>query len=260
MPSVEQLTVHLETPSGFQPVLNDLHISLSPGKIYGLLGKSGTGKTVFAKAISGLLEPPFRIVSGRIRMPNRVWSLEKRKDRYRLRGDTVFMVFQSSSLALNPTMKIGDQIAEVFTEKKGMGRQASVQAAAEALEQVGLNPAYARDYPHQISGGMRQRVQIAVGLALEPEILVADEPTTGLDAVTQARVITLLARLVRTRSISMILISHDLRLIAKVSEEVGILRNGRLVENGRIDTVFGRPLSPEAGKWVESLAVLEGKS
>lgn len=157
-------------------------------------------------------------------------------------------------------MTIGGQIAEVFIHRKGIGRQPAMQAAARVLEQVGLNPAYGRDYPHQISGGMRQRVQIAVGLALEPEILVADEPTTGLDAVTQARVITLLARIVKARSISMILISHDLRLIAQVSDEVGILRNGRLVENGRIETVFGRSLSPEAEKWVESLAVLEGKA
>ena len=260
MPSGEQLSVHLETPLGLQPVLNDLHIALSPGKIYGLLGKSGTGKTVFAKALCGLLDPPFRVVSGRIRISNRIWSLEKPNDRNRLRGNIVFMIFQSASLALNPTMTIGDQIAEVFIHRKGIGRQPAMQAAAHVLEQVGLNPAYGQDYPHQISGGMRQRVQISVALALEPEILVADEPTTGLDAVTQARVITLLARIVKARSISMVLISHDLRLIAQVSDEVGILRNGRLVENGRIDTVFGRSLSPEAEKWVESLAVLEGKS
>lgn len=256
---VKALNVGKDEPQGISHALRDIHLTLKPGRIFGLMGESGAGKTLLARSLSGLLRPPFRVISGRIRINGEDIPLTDRRVWQRIRGREIFMIFQSSSLALNPLMPISQQVAEVFTDIKGSGKKVALDQAGELLEQVGLRRAHARQYPHQISGGMRQRVQIAVALALSPRLLIADEPTTGLDPITQTQILDLLARVVKRRSMALILISHDLRAVARIAEYIGILDHGRLVESGPIRQLLGHAPSDHVKQLLNDLAFLEAR-
>lgn len=255
--AMEELSVVRDTPDGPCPVLTDLAFHLGPGQTFGLVGDSGAGKTVFARTLAGLLSPPFRIAAGRLRIAGRVMREDPAAWR-EMRGRRVFMIFQSSSLALNPNMRAGEQVVETLTEVKGWKRRAAREWAVHLFQRVGLEPDDVKRHPRRMSGGMRQRVQIAVALALEPAVLIADEPTTGLDAVTQKQVLELLSSVVSERNMGLIFISHDLRLVARLATSVGILDSGRFTDQGSFAEVFRRGRSHQADRMLDHLEIMDG--
>ncbi|MBW3576374.1 MAG: ABC transporter ATP-binding protein [Actinobacteria bacterium] len=244
---VRDLCVEFRTRHGVIEAVNGLSYSLDPRQTLAILGESGSGKTVSAHAVMGIIDsPPGYVTGGQIvyrgvdllRLPERQMR--------RVRGQRVAMIFQDALAALNPVFTVGFQIAEMFRVHRGMRRQDARARAAELMDRVRIPNARRRldDYPHQLSGGMRQRVMIAMALALDPDILIADEPTTALDVTVQAQIMQLLADLQHQTGMGMILITHDLGVVAEVADEVVVMYTGRAMERGPIHDVYARPAHP----------------
>ena len=225
--------------------VSDVTYQLHRGETLAILGESGSGKTASARAIIGLLPVPPAVVTGSVRFRGEDLLSLPRGRRRRLCGDRLSMVFQDP-LALNPVLTVGYQLAEIFRVHRGSSRRAAWAAAAEQLDRVGIASARSRldDYPHQFSGGMRQRVMIAMAVALEPDVLIADEPTSALDVTVQAQIIELLHSLKVETNMSLILITHDLGVVAETAERVAVMYAGRIVEVGPVAEVFPRPAHP----------------
>src|ERR1051325_6560596 len=244
---VTDLRTHFFTREGVVHAVDGVSLAVDAGKTLGLVGEAGCGKSVTALSIMRLLPtPPARIVSGSIRFDGRELTTLSERELEDVRGSQIGMVFQDPMTALNPTLTIGTQITEVLERHLALEGAAARGRAAELLDEVGIARAKERldDYPHHFSGGMRQRVVIAMAIACEPRLLIADEPTTALDVTVQAQILELLKKLTTEMAISLILISHDLSVVAGLADDVMGMYGGYLVEHGEALGVFEQPRHP----------------
>jgi oligopeptide transport system ATP-binding protein len=244
--SVEDLRVEFWTSRGTVHAVNGISFDIAPGETLGIVGESGCGKSVTSLAILGILARAGRVVGGRADFQGRD-LLKMRDDELRkIRGKEIAMIFQDPMTSLNPVLTVGRQIREALETHFKLDKDAANKRAAELLDQVGIpSPDLRlRDYPHQFSGGMRQRAMIAMALACEPKLLIADEPTTALDVTIQAQILDVLKRLVAERDTALIMITHDLGVVAGMCERVNVMYAGMFVETGGAEQLFGRPRHP----------------
>jgi oligopeptide/dipeptide ABC transporter ATP-binding protein len=244
--SVQDLRVQFWTARGTIHAVNGVSFDIAPGETLGIVGESGCGKSVTSLAILGLLPRAGRVVGGRAVLEGRDLVGLSDAELRRVRGKEIAMIFQDPMTSLNPVLTIGRQIREALETHFDMEKDAAERRAAELLDRVGIPSANARlrDYPHQFSGGMRQRAMIAMALACEPKVLIADEPTTALDVTIQAQILELLRELVSERDTALILITHDLGVVAGMCERVNVMYAGMFMETGAAEQVFGRPRNP----------------
>jgi len=241
---VKNLSVRYLTRAGEVKAVNNVSLELKRGETLGLVGESGCGKSTLGYSLMRLLPPNGRIVSGKILLEgDDILKMDEVMLR-RVRWKKIAMIFQGAMNALNPVFTVGDQIAEVLLLHEKMTRDEAYEVVRELFIQVGLDPARISDYPHQLSGGMKQRVVIAMALSLNPSIVIADEPTTALDVTIQAQIIDLMKKLQRRYGLSMIYITHDLAVIAEVSHRVNVMYAGYIVESGDVESIFKRPVHP----------------
>ena len=244
--SVRNLSVEIPTRAGIVKPVDGVSYDIAKGEILGVVGESGAGKSMAGNAVIGLLNPPAHISGGEIHLNGtRIDHLEGEEMR-RLRGKDIGMVFQDPLTSLNPLLKIGDQIVETILTHLPIERREAEARAVAALEEVGIPGAGERidSYPHEFSGGMRQRVVIALALCAEPSLVIADEPTTALDVSVQAQIIALLKRLCREKGTAVMLITHDMGVIAEAADRVAVMYAGRLAELGSVRDVLTRPEHP----------------
>ena len=256
--SIEDLSIVYEVDGETTCAVNGLNLALKRGETLGLIGETGAGKTTTALGIMGLVpSPPGRIVSGKVVFAGEDLLQLPEEQMRRVRGKKISMIFQDPMTSLNPVMTVGDQIAEVILIHEGVSRKESVQKAGEMLEMVGIPAARAGDYPHQFSGGMKQRVVIAIALACNPDLLIADEPTTALDVTIQAQVLDLMKSLKARYNTAMILITHDLGVVAQVCDKVAIMYAGEVVESGNIRDVYENTKHPYTKGLFDSIPDLD---
>jgi len=244
---VSDLSVSFHLLEGVIPAVAGVDLILNQGEVLGVVGESGCGKSVTARAVMRIIPtPPGSIDSGRVLFEGRNLLKHSEAQMEGIRGDKISMIFQEPMTSLNPAFTVGDQIAEVFRFHRGMGRREAFKKAVEELRRVEIpDPAKrARNYPHQLSGGMRQRAMIAIALACRPRILIADEPTTALDVTIQAQILNLIGQLQADIGMSVILITHNLGVVATMADRVVIMYAGRVVEQGSVDDIFVRHHHP----------------
>ncbi|MCD7903706.1 MAG: ABC transporter ATP-binding protein [Oscillospiraceae bacterium] len=243
--SVRNLQVEFSSGESTVRAVNGVSFDLKKGETLGLVGETGAGKTTIAKAILRILpHPPAHVRGGEIWFEGQDLMQLSREDMRKIRGSHISMVFQDPMTALNPTMRIGDQIADGIRQQTGCHPKAARRQAADMLEMVGIPRERMREYPHQFSGGMKQRVVIAIALACSPDLLIADEPTTALDVTIQAQVLDLINNLKEEKNTSMILITHDLGVVAETCDHVAVVYAGEIVESGTIEEVFEHARHP----------------
>jgi len=253
---VADLQVEFRTRDGVARVLNGVDYHVDAGETLAVLGESGSGKSVTANTIMGILDTPPGFVTGGSVCYHGEDLLAATPDRRReVRGEGIAMIFQDALSALNPVYSVGFQIAEQVRTRRGMDRRAATRRAVELLDMVGIPAAGQRvgDHPHQFSGGMRQRVMIAMSLALDPEVLIADEPTTALDVTVQAQIMDLLAEIQAERRMGLILITHDLGVVAEVADRISVMYAGRIVENAEVHALYRTPCHPYTLSLLESI-------
>ncbi|MER6007794.1 ABC transporter ATP-binding protein [Nonomuraea angiospora] len=229
------------------PAVRGVDLTIERGQTLALLGESGSGKSVTAKAVMGLLDGPnVRVRSAATRLGGRDLTAMSAEERRALRGSAMTLVFQDALSALNPVLSVGDQVGELFRVHRGASRKQARARAVELLDLVGIPAAATRvdDYPHQFSGGMRQRILVAMAVALEPDLIIADEPTTALDVTVQAQILELIDRLRRELGTAVLLITHDLGVAAEVSDRVAVMYAGRIVESGEVGELYDLPAHP----------------
>jgi oligopeptide/dipeptide ABC transporter ATP-binding protein len=243
---VEHLTTVFDTASGPVTAVNDVSFDILPGETLGLVGESGSGKSVTAFSIMRIVQPPGRIAGGLIRFKGRDLIALSERDMREVRGADISLVFQEPMTALNPVFTIGDQIRETLLVHGRASRQDAQAQAIALLEAVRIPDAASRvrDYPHQLSGGMRQRVLIAMALACHPSLVIADEPTTALDVTIQAEILDLLREKKTALGLSLLLITHDLGVVAGSADRVAVMYAGRIVESGTVREIFRDPRHP----------------
>jgi peptide/nickel transport system ATP-binding protein len=262
---VEYLQTFFFTDRGVAKAVDGVSFVLHAGEVLGIVGESGCGKSVTALSIMRLVpDPPGRIVGGRITFAGRDLVGLPEAAMQEIRGNEIAMIFQEPMTSLNPVFRIGEQIAEVLERHRHLSRHQALERAAEMLERVGIPSPNSRmrDYPHQMSGGMRQRVMIAMALACEPGLIIADEPTTAVDVTIQAQILELMRELKETSGVSMLLITHDLGVIAEMAQHVLVMYAGRVVEQGDVLDLFDKPLHPYTQglmRSIPALAVAEGR-
>jgi oligopeptide/dipeptide ABC transporter ATP-binding protein len=243
---VKNLETHFPTRAGVVRAVNNVSFHLDAGELLGLVGESGCGKSITSLSIMRLIAPPGKIAGGEILFKGE--NLLKASDeRMReIRGDDISMIFQDPMTSLNPVYTVGEQIAEALRLHRKLSRKDAYAAAIEAMKEVAIPDPARRvdDYPHQLSGGMRQRVMIAMALACDPELLIADEPTTALDVTIQAQILELLDNLRQTRKLAVLLITHDLGVVAEVADRVAVMYTGRIVEEATVEEIFEQPRHP----------------
>jgi len=259
--SVDDLRVEFWTSRGTVHAVNGVSFAVAPGDTLGIVGESGCGKSVTSLALLGILPRAGRVVGGTATFVGRNLIGLSESELRRVRGREIAMIFQDPMTSLNPVLTIGRQIREALETHFGMHRDAADKRAAELLEQVGIPKARARlkDYPHQFSGGMRQRAMIAMALACEPKVLIADEPTTALDVTIQAQILELLRELVAERDTALIMITHDLGVIAGMCERVHVMYAGMFVETGPAEDLFAHPRHPYTVGLLQSIPRLDAK-
>lgn len=243
---VRNLKTYFFTSEGVIKAVDDVSFHIEEGELVCLVGESGCGKSITALSIIKLVPPPGRIVNGEIVFKNEDLVKASEKRMQEIRGDSIAMIFQDPMTSLNPVYTVGEQIAEVLRLHKKMNRQQAWEAAVEAMREVAIpDPAKrAKDYPHQLSGGMRQRIMIAMALACDPELLIADEPTTALDVTIQAQILDLLNELREKRKLAILLITHDLGVVAEVADRVCVMYTGKIVEEADVNEIFENPRHP----------------
>ena len=259
---VEDLFVEFSTRDGVARAVNGVSFTVDRGQTVAILGESGSGKSVTAQAIMGILDtPPARIAGGSIRLQG-VELIGLPEDEYRqIRGRRIAMIFQDALSALNPVISVGEQISEMYRTHRGMDRKAAKHASIEVMERVRIPAAAERfgDYPHQFSGGMRQRIMIAMMIALKPEILIADEPTTALDVTVQAQIMDLLQMLKDETDAGLILITHDLGVVADVAQRILVMYAGRTMERGSVDEIYTHTANPYTAALLQSIPKIDQK-
>jgi peptide/nickel transport system ATP-binding protein len=254
---VQGLKTYFYTSKGIVKAVDNVSFKVGRGEVLGIAGESGCGKSTLGFSLIRLVPPPGRIVDGRvIFMGEDILKMPEEEFRTKVRWKGISMVFQGAMNALNPVYTVGAQIAEVLMLHKGLSKKEALEEAANLLKMVGLDPRRVRSYPHELSGGMKQRVVIAMALALRPSLVIADEPTTALDVVVQAQIMNLLKRLQRELKMSIILITHDMSLIAEIADKVAIMYAGKIVEIGSSDRVFNNPLHPYTRALINSIPSL----
>lgn len=270
---ITDLKTQFSTRAGLVRAVDGVSFSIDRGELLGLVGESGCGKSITALSIMRLISPPGQIVDGSISF-NGEELISATPARLReLRGNDIAMIFQDPMTSLNPVYSVGDQIAEALRLHRGLSRKEARVAAIEAMREVAIPAPETRvdDYPHQLSGGMRQRIMIAMALACDPELLIADEPTTALDVTIQAQILELLNELRRTRDLAVLLITHDLGVVAEVADRVCVMYTGKIVEEAGVDEIFAAPKHPytqgllksvpklsSGGQRAEKLSTIEG--
>lgn len=244
--SVKNLVVEYTSGKNVVHAVNGVSFDLPKGKTLGLVGETGAGKTSIAKAIIGVLpKPPARVPKGEVYLEGQELLHADDKEMLKIRGNKISMIFQDPMTALNPLITVGDQIAEVIgIHEKIQGLHATKDRAVEVLNMVGIGQERYNDFPHQFSGGMKQRVVIAIALACNPQLLLADEPTTALDVTIQAQVLDMITNLRQKLGTSMLLITHDLGVVAEMCDDVAVIYAGEIVEKGTVQDVFRHPTHP----------------
>ena len=260
--AVDDLQVEFRTRNGIAHAVNGVNFRLEAGETLAILGESGCGKSVTAQAIMGIIDsPPGYITGGEIRYRGVDLLKLPESQRRKVRANAIAMIFQDALSALNPVFTVGFQLSELFRKHRGMSRADGKARAAELLDLVKIPAARQRvnDFPHQFSGGMRQRVMIAMALALDPEVLVADEPTTALDVTVQAQIMALLAELQRERNMGLILITHDMGVVADVADRISVMYAGKVVEEAPVNDIYARPAHPYTKALLESIPRIDMK-
>ncbi|HWP34226.1 MAG TPA: ABC transporter ATP-binding protein [Thermodesulfobacteriota bacterium] len=257
---VVDLKTYFDTPDGVARAVDGVSFTLQAGETLGLVGESGCGKTVTALSILRLVpEPPGRIVGGAIRFEGRDLLALTEREMQTIRGNRISMVFQEPMTSLNPVFTVGSQIMEAILLHQRVGRREALARTVELLRRVGIAEPERRvhDYPHQLSGGMRQRVMIAMALACTPRLLIADEPTTALDVTIQAQILELIVRLKAELGMAVLLITHDLGVVAETAQRVCVMYAGRIVEAGPVEAIFAEPRHPYTQGLLGALPRLE---
>ncbi|MEV4431744.1 ABC transporter ATP-binding protein [Streptomyces sp. NPDC049585] len=259
---VRDLHVEFHTREGVAKAVNGVNYTVDSGETLAVLGESGSGKSVTAQAIMGILDmPPGRIPQGQILYRGQDMLTMSADERRKIRGRKIAMIFQDALSSLNPVLSVGYQLGEMFRVHQGMSKKDAKAKAIELMDRVRIPAAAQRvsDYPHQFSGGMRQRIMIAMALALEPDLIIADEPTTALDVTVQAQVMDLLAELQREYNMGLILITHDLGVVADVADKIAVMYAGRIVENAPVHELYKRPAHPYTRGLLDSIPRLDQK-
>ncbi|MEU2869277.1 ABC transporter ATP-binding protein [Streptomyces olivoreticuli] len=259
---VRDLHVEFRTRDGVAKAVNGVSYSVGEGETLAVLGESGSGKSVTAQAIMGILDsPPGHITGGRVFFRGEDLLTMPAETRRRVRGAKLAMVFQDALSSLNPVLSVGAQLSEMFEVHEGMTRKDSRAKAVQLMDRVRIPAARERvgDYPHQFSGGMRQRIMIAMAIALEPDLIIADEPTTALDVTVQAQVMDLLAELQREYNMGLILITHDLGVVADVADKIAVMYAGRIVETAPVHDLYAAPAHPYTRGLLDSIPRLDRK-
>jgi len=252
---VRDLRTHFHTRAGVLPAVDGVSFTLQRGQILGLVGESGSGKSVTGFSIMGLVDPPGRIVGGQILFQGRDLTRLSARELRRLQGDRVAMIFQDPMMTLNPVLRVDVQMIETVRAHRRMSTRAARELARDTLGMMGIPSPEERlrTYPHQLSGGMRQRVAIAIAMLHRPDLIIADEPTTALDVTIQAQILSEVQKLVRQQGTSLIWITHDLSVVAGLADDVAVMYAGRIVEYGRVHDVLDRPQHPYTAGLIASL-------
>ena len=259
---IRDLDVEFRTLEGTFQAVNHLSFQLHKGEKLGIVGESGSGKSVSSLAVMGLIpDPPGRITNGEILYQGKDLLKKTEKEMLKIRGNEISMIFQEPMTSLNPIHKCGKQIAESLMLHQGMNKSQAMQEAVSLMQKVGIaNPQVrANEYPHQMSGGMRQRIMIAMALACRPNILIADEPTTALDVTIQAQILDLIDDLNRELGMGVIFITHDLGVVSELCDTIIVMYTGRVVEQAKADVLFSAPLHPYTEGLMNALPVISGE-
>jgi oligopeptide/dipeptide ABC transporter ATP-binding protein len=255
---VKDLKTYFYTEDGVVKAVDGVDFYVKPGEVMGLVGESGCGKSVTSLSIMRLISPPGKIASGEILFEGKDLVRASEDDMIKVRGNRISMIFQQPQTALNPVFKVGDQIAEVLGIHQSMGKEAGRARAVELLKMVGIPDPVRRAeaFPHELSGGQAQRVMIAMALACVPDLLIADEPTTALDVTIQAQILDLMRNLRENIGTAIILITHDLGVVAEMCERVAVMYAGRIVEEAEVGPLFEKPLHPYTQGLIGSIPIL----
>jgi peptide/nickel transport system ATP-binding protein len=258
--SVRDLRVTFATDDGQVRAVDGVSFDVNAGEVLAIVGESGCGKSVTAQTLMGLTRSPNATITGSAMFDGRDLNTLPDNELQKIRGARIAMVFQDPMTSLNPVYRVGDQIAEAIRAHRDVPKARALEQAVELLEMVGIpNPQRrVRDYPHEFSGGMRQRVMIAMALALEPELLIADEPTTALDVTIQAQILDLLRKLNREQNVSVVLITHDLGVVAELADRVVVMYAGQVVEQAGLEELFATPCHPYTRGLLDSIPRLDG--
>ncbi len=257
---VRDLKTYFVSKQSTVKAVDGVDFSVSQGRVLCIVGESGSGKSVTSLSLMRLVQgPQGRIVSGEVLLEGRDLLRMSERQMSDVRGNEIGMIFQEPMSALNPVMKIGDQIGEVLVRHRHISRREAREKAVELLRNVGLARAdeMVHEYPHQLSGGMRQRAMIAMAMACQPKLLLADEPTTALDVTIQAQVLDLMRALQKETGTAIILVTHDLGVVAEMADDVVVMYAGQIVESGPADEIFDRPLHPYTRALMDSIPVIE---
>ncbi len=256
--SVENLTTEFSLGGTYYTAVRNVSFDLRPGETFGLAGESGCGKSTAAAAVMGMLPENGRAVSGHVRFKGRDLLGLDRSELRKVWWKEIAMIFQGSLNSLNPVRRVGGQIAEILKARGGMPAARAREKVHDLFRLIGIRPDRCDDYPHEFSGGMRQRVMIAMAACLDPDLIIADECTTALDVMIQAQIVDLLKDLNRRLNVSMIFINHDLGLVAEICDRVAVMYAGRIVESGPVAEVFHRPAHPYVQQLIAALPEMEG--
>jgi oligopeptide/dipeptide ABC transporter ATP-binding protein len=242
---IENLNVHFPIHIGTVRAVENVSLELTKGEVMGLVGESGCGKSTLGFSILRLLRPPGMFAGGQIRYHGSDILKMSEGEILGLRGKRIAMIFQDPLTSLNPLFRIGDQFVEtILTHEKGVSKKQALERAAEMLKRLGIAPERLQEYPHQMSGGMRQRIMIGMALVLNPDLLIADEPTTSLDVIVEAQFLDLLNELRAQFNLTILLISHNLGIVAQMADRITVMYGGRLAESGKAEDVFADPMHP----------------
>ena len=255
MLQIKNLKTYFFLSQGIAKAVDNVSLTLNPGETLALVGESGCGKSMLALSILRLVPAPGKIIHGQIKFNGQDLLLLSEKQMQKIRGNKISMIFQEPMTALNPVLRIGEQICEPLIYHQGLSRNQAREKALKLMQQVGIPDPEKRffDFPHSLSGGMRQRIVIAMALSCSPKIILADEPTTALDVTIQAQILNLLQKMQKTNNMAIILITHDLGLVARTCQRVNVMYAGKIVEQSPVREIFNSPLHPYTQGLLDSL-------